>query len=406
MTPRILFFIVALFAMGQMNGQTLNGLRAYFPFDDCLLIDETGIQSDAISGSGSNICACSARDSGIVLSGGVNDHLSFNGDYGQLLNRDFTLSFYILPENISGIADILSVTDSCGGTGMYVSYIPVNRSIIFEIETEGGARRDLLGEIDLNSCWQNVVITRESDRYTMYINGEVKAAVEVRLSFDMSPITEMRLANSPCLNAPGQLQRFRGVFDELRVYNRALNSNEVADLYFSPDKIFNPDTLIFAGDAFAIRAGKSCASFIQWTPASGVSAPGRIDPVLSPARTQLYTISINYGSCVLLDSILVLVTDQDSLDCENLLLPTAFSPNGDGLNDEYRISNPFLVDVLEEWKIFDRTGAILFDATDPLEGWDGNFNGQAIPPALFGYRITYQCKDETYQKVGSFYLMR
>lgn len=406
MIPRIFLFLLALLSLGQLSAQATNGLRAYFSFQDCQLLDETGLQSDAVYGAPIFGCDCSALDTGIVLSGGTNDYLTLNGAYGQLLNRDFSLSFYILPENTSGVADVISVSDSCGGTGMYISYIPVNRSILFEIETEGGARRDLIGEIDLNSCWQHIVLTRESDRYTLFINGEVKAAVEVRLSFDMSPITKMQVANSPCLNAPGQLQRFRGIFDELRLYNRAINANEVADLYFSPDKIFNSDTLIFIGDAFPIRAGKSCASFIQWTPSSGVSAPGRIDPILSPARSQLYTVSINYGTCALLDSIRVLVTDRDSLDCENLLLPTAFSPNGDGLNDLFRISNPFLVDELEDWTIFDRTGAVVFQSTDPLEGWDGNFNGQAIPPALFGYRIKYQCKNETFQKIGSFYLMR
>jgi gliding motility-associated-like protein len=137
-----------------------------------------------------------------------------------------------------------------------------------------------------------------------------------------------------------------------------------------------------------------------------VSDPGVITPILSPFVTTEYAMTINYGNCVLRDTLLVLVTDRDSLDCENLLLPTAFSPNGDGLNDIYSISNPFLVDELENWTIFDRNGATIFETLDPLEGWDGNVQGQAIPPGVFGYRLTYQCKGETYKKIGSFYLMR
>lgn len=391
---------------GRLFAQNTNGLRAYFPFDDCLLIDETGLQTDAVPGFSNVSCICSVQDSGIVLNGGVNDHLTLNGNYGEILNSDFTLSFYFRPENTSGIADIISITDSCGGTGMYISYIPVNQSVIFEIQTEGGARRDLIASIDLESCWQHVVITRESDRYTMYVNGVVEAAVEVRLSFDMRPLQNLFIANSPCLNRPGQLQRFRGIFDELRIYSRALSSSDVASLYFSPDKIFTTDTLIFRGDAVQVRAGKSCAGSIQWSPLSGVSDPSIINPVLSPVNTQEYRVSINYGTCVLRDTILVRVTEKDSLDCNNLLLPTAFSPNGDGLNDSYRISNPFLVEVLEHWSIFDRSGAVVFESTDPLEGWDGNLKGQALPPAIFGYRINYQCGGESYQKIGSLYLMR
>ena len=398
--------LVWILSYSVVRAQTASGLSAYFSFDDCLLLDETGLQSDAVPGNPGLGCTCSPIDSAIFLNGGANDFLTMSGNYGQLLNRDFTLSFYFIPENTGGLVDILSVADSCGGTGMYITYIPVNQSVIFEIETDGGARRDLSATIDLRSCWQNVVITRESNRYTMYINGVVEAAEEVRLNFDMSPINDLRVANSICLNAPGQLQRLQGAFDELRVYNRALNSNQVAALYVSPDKVFTTDTLIFTGDFVQVRSGKSCAPTIQWSPVSGVSDPGILNPILSPARTQLYTVTVNYGRCLLRDSLLVLVTDKDSLDCENLLLPSAFSPNGDGLNDEFRISNPFLIDELTHWSIFDRTGAVLFETNNPLEGWDGNFNGNSIPPALFGYRLEYQCKNETFQKIGSFYLMR
>lgn len=402
----ILSFLFLFFAPVLLSAQSVNGLQAYFSFDDCLLIDETGLQMDGVSGGAPVNCVCSVMDTALSLGGGASDYFQFDGNYGEILNSDFTISFYFRPENTSGLVDILSVSDSCGGTGMYFSYIPINQSVQFEIQTEGGARRDLIGGIDLRSCWQNVVVARESDRYTIYVNGEVKDAVEVRLSFDMSTIDQMFLANSICLSLPGQLQRLRGDFDELRIYNRALSSNEIADLYFSPDKLFTTDTLIFQGDAVSVRAGKSCANSIQWRPLNGVSDPGVLNPVLSPLVTTEYNMTINYGSCTLRDTVLILVTNEDSLDCNNLLLPTAFSPNGDGLNDLFKISNPFLVDELENWAIFDRNGAVIFETVDPLEGWDGNVNGQSIPPGVFGYRMTYTCKGESYKKIGSFYLMR
>src|SRR5690606_28857478 len=155
-----------------------------------------------------------------------------------------------------------------------------------------------------------------------------------------------------------------------------------------------------------VRAGFSCAANISWNPSIGVSDPGILTPILRPVATTSYQVVVSYGACVLRDTLKVLVTERDSLDCDNLLLPTAFSPNGDGLNDLFEISNPFLIDQLDNWTIFDRNGGIIFEGADPLVGWDGTFHDKALAPDYFGYRIEYQCKGETFQKVGSFYLMR
>jgi len=76
------FYLIILIGMisGSLFAQNTNGLRAYFPFDDCLLIDETGLQTDAVPGFSNVSCICSVQDSGIVLNGGVNDHLTMNGN--------------------------------------------------------------------------------------------------------------------------------------------------------------------------------------------------------------------------------------------------------------------------------------------------------------------------------------
>jgi len=383
-----------------------SGLFAHYTFDDCLLMDETGLQVDATAGNNAWNCDCSVLGEGVQLGGNTNDYLEFEGTFDRIFGGEFTLSFYVRPENTGGIVDILSLSDSCGGTGFYINYIPVNESIVFEIETELGARRDVVGTIDPRSCWQHVVVTRSGKRFTMFINGEVKAVEEVGLKLDFSGLSTLRLANSVCLNSPGQLERLRGVFDELRIYNKVLSSSEIAGFYFSPDKLFTQDTLVFQGDGVKVRAGASCGTTIQWTPTSGVDDPSVINPTITPAVTTDYTLRISYSGCTLMDSLRIIVTEKDSLDCSNLLIPTAFSPNGDGLNDVLAISNPFLVDNIEEWVIFDRWGSRVFDSVDPLSTWDGNVSGQAIPAGIFGYRIIYNCKGETFKKIGSVYLLR
>jgi gliding motility-associated-like protein len=89
-----------------------------------------------------------------------------------------------------------------------------------------------------------------------------------------------------------------------------------------------------------------------------------------------------------------------------LLIPNAFSPNGDGTNDIFKIAN-FTNQKLVEFKVFNRWGTILFTTEDPSSGWDGTFKGKDEPFGVYGYviRIAYpQNIVETYK--GTVTLLR
>lgn len=72
-------------------------------------------------------------------------------------------------------------------------------------------------------------------------------------------------------------------------------------------------------------------------------------------------------------------------DCA-LQLPTAFSPNGDGLNDVY-LPVFDCEPQLFELTVFDRWGKVIFSSTDPLKGWDGSHNGQKQPAGMYAVRL-------------------
>lgn len=83
--------------------------------------------------------------------------------------------------------------------------------------------------------------------------------------------------------------------------------------------------------------------------------------------------------------------DEMSLrPCESCLyVPNAFSPDGNGINDEFR-SFP-VCDLYDfEMKVFDRWGDLLFESTDPQSGWNGSFNGKKLAPGTYVYWIHYE----------------
>lgn len=73
----------------------------------------------------------------------------------------------------------------------------------------------------------------------------------------------------------------------------------------------------------------------------------------------------------------------------DLYVPTAFTPNGDGQNDVFRLRQPN-GQVLLEFRIFDRWGGEIFATTDIMLGWDGTYKGQLQPVGAYVYFIRYK----------------
>ncbi len=67
----------------------------------------------------------------------------------------------------------------------------------------------------------------------------------------------------------------------------------------------------------------------------------------------------------------------------HLISPTAFTPNGDKLNDSFTVSGEFIVKI--QLSIFDRWGALIFD-TEKNEPWDGRRNGQLLPEGAYVWK--------------------
>lgn len=88
-----------------------------------------------------------------------------------------------------------------------------------------------------------------------------------------------------------------------------------------------------------------------------------------------------------------------TIGSSELLVPNAFSPNDDGVNDIWKISYRSLID-FECW-IFDRQGHKLHYFSNPNDGWDGKRNGKAVKPGVYFYVIQATGADgKKYKKSG------
>ena len=90
---------------------------------------------------------------------------------------------------------------------------------------------------------------------------------------------------------------------------------------------------------------------------------------------------------------------------DNLQVPTAFSPNGDGKNDVFKVSNLTFQRIME-FRVFNRWGQEIFNSNTNA-GWDGKLNGTPLPVGVFVWVCHYQFPNEMKQhQTGTVTLIR
>jgi gliding motility-associated-like protein len=113
---------------------------------------------------------------------------------------------------------------------------------------------------------------------------------------------------------------------------------------------------------------------------------------ISPQETTMYTFQVtSITGCVVQDQVTVFVVEEGKF-----YIPNVFSPNGDGINDEVRISPTPGIQKVLQWVIFDRWGDAVFgktnfDPNDTSVFWDGRTTtGDFANPAVFPYLLEIQ----------------
>lgn len=134
---------------------------------------------------------------------------------------------------------------------------------------------------------------------------------------------------------------------------------------------------------------------IVWTPADYLSCTQCPTPTTTPDREITYLVTVtNQQGCE--DSIDVRIIIRKKID---VFVPNIFTPNGDGLNDFVTIFTDSHIKIIDNLKIFSRWGELVFERSNFLpnieaEGWDGNFRGQAMNPAVFAWVATINIPGE------------
>ncbi len=153
---------------------------------------------------------------------------------------------------------------------------------------------------------------------------------------------------------------------------------------FQFDLITPYDTVIQLGDSFQFFPVGDAVSW-HWSPGTYLSGITEPSPWVKPMAPITYTLTgINRYGCEGSARVYVDVFYESGS-----VFPTAFSPNGDGLNDHFKILH-LRFDKLIQLQIFNRFGQLVFDTSDPSKGWDGTFQGAPAPVGTYFYHATVE----------------
>lgn len=171
--------------------------------------------------------------------------------------------------------------------------------------------------------------------------------------------------------------------------------------------IIYDEQLLCTYDTLDFRAEQQAAgTFYLWSPEKAFrninGAEGEAVKGNFTEQEMVYLKVYSPYGCSATDSVLALVQP-----CCQALVPTAFSPNGDALNDYF---NPVLKpgQLILALKIFDRYGKLVYDHENVKKGWNGNYkSGTPANAGVYMYQIKYTCSDQKiYELKGDLTLIR
>lgn len=164
--------------------------------------------------------------------------------------------------------------------------------------------------------------------------------------------------------------------------------------YCDPPFLLGRSAEICAGECLHLDVTQAQALGYLWR-------YGETTPAIFTADTGWIWVDLYFPTDTVRDSIYL-----SHRACECMVLENAFSPNGDGINDDWQ---PKAMCELESamFVIYDRWGHRLYTSSLPLTGWNGQFAGNPAPESVYYYTLEWKQYDRPIERAtGSLLLIR
>lgn len=391
-----------------------------------------------ISGQ-TEICAGDTAFLTVVLNGTPPWSLSYTIDsVEQTIIHDIQTPVFELPATRQGTYRIASVEDAfCRNEGQGTAHVQVNTiDIQWEVQpvscfgfADGSLQADITGGTSpYSAMWSNGIENQtaaydlRAGIYTISISDAAgclqSASIEVPSPDPLGPVAfscEDLLTPGFSFSAEGGSPPYRyGVFgqasSDASLFRRLIEGQsyqliieDAAGCRLEQNWIM-PSMRSKAAEIpspLKVRAGaatqlptellipESLVASVRWIPEEGLNCSHCLQPILTALQSGQYTLRIiDIFGCSTETTVDIQV--EDAVD---IFVPSAFSPNDDLVNDRLVVyANPLLMKKVLSFKVFDRWGALVYQATafppnDEESGWNGTFRGRLLQPGVYTYMV-------------------
>ena len=169
-------------------------------------------------------------------------------------------------------------------------------------------------------------------------------------------------------------------------YCGTLTKTVLVDVKASPYVYAGTDVTIVDGDAVTLQGTSTgTTASIAWTPNTTLTGANTFTPVATPKITTNYTLTVTeQNGCVSSDNVLVTVIPY----CVKVM--NAFTPNGDGINDKWLVTNGAACTKQIIAKVFNRYGELVYSNENYNNDWDGKYKGKPVADGTYYYVLQYR----------------
>lgn len=172
-------------------------------------------------------------------------------------------------------------------------------------------------------------------------------------------------------------------------------------LNITPDSEIDPGTPFQLNTWTTVPGATTNASY-TWSPPLGLSDPEIANPVATISSLAAYSVQVTSPEgCSATAQVKLSITSRPTI-----LIPSAFSPNGDGNNETFIPIVRKNINLLN-FKIYNRWGNVIFSSNQQDHGWDGRFNGEHVAGGNYVYKVEgITDTGQTIKKEGTVMLIR
>lgn len=158
--------------------------------------------------------------------------------------------------------------------------------------------------------------------------------------------------------------------------SKSINHSVVSILNYEAGIRYN--TIRVAANLPYNLQARGIGSTYAWSPSMGLNNSSVSNPILTTSSDATYFIKISSSSlCPVTDTLKVQVFARPGV-----YIPTAFTPNKDGLNDQLT-AIPVHIKEIKSFKVFNRWGELVFSTNKMGEGWNGIYKGALQPQGVY-----------------------